>query len=185
MILTSQAIHDAVVSGSIVIDPFDPSRLGPNSYDFALGSRCRTYLSKTLDSRRHNPSRVLEVDERGLELAPNQLYLFNTAERIGSNSFVPIIRGRSSFARLGVFIHITADLIDLGSVNQLTLQLHAVLPVRVYPGTLVGQVTFWRPEGPIALYRGKYGQLESPAASLLYEDPFFASDASLNAGGFR
>ena len=45
---------------------------------------------------------------------------------------------------------ITADLIDLGSINQLTLQMHAVIPARVYPGMRIGQVTFWAVEGPEA-----------------------------------
>ena len=87
---------------------------------------------------------------------------------MGSKHFVPIIRGRSSVGRLGIFINITADLIDIGSINQWTLQLHAIAPVRVYPGMLIGQVTFWVPEGPIDLYTGKYGTLPSPVASLSY-----------------
>ena len=75
---------------------------------------------------------------------------------MGSDSFVPIIRGRSSFARLGLFIHVTADLIDIGSHNQWTLQLHCVQPLRLYAGMHVGQVTFWTVKGEIVLYSGKY-----------------------------
>ena len=54
-----------------------------------------------------------------------------TEEVMGSDRFVPIIHGRSSTARMGLFVHITADLIDIGSYNQWTLQLHAVQPVRM------------------------------------------------------
>jgi dCTP deaminase len=74
--------------------------------------------------------------------------------------------------RLGLFIDITADLIDLGSINQWTLQLHCVQPVRVYPGMLIGQVTFWKTLGRRTLYNGKYQHLESPVASLSHQDPF-------------
>lgn len=89
---------------------------------------------------------------------------------MGSTRFVPIIRGRSSVGRLGIFIDITADLIDLGSINQWTLQLHAVQPVRVYPGMLIGQVTFWRTYGRRRLYAGKYASRPSPVPSLSYLD---------------
>lgn len=37
--------------------------------------------------------------------------------------FVPIIRGKSSIARMALFVHVTADLIDIGLVNQWTFQL--------------------------------------------------------------
>lgn len=114
-------------------------------------------------------------------LQPHHVYLFNTHEAIGSDRYVPIIRGRSSVGRLGVFIDITADLIDLGSFGQLTLQLHAVVPVRVYPLILIGQVTFWQVTGAVRAYSGKYKGLQSPVASLSYLDAgqtkeFYESD---------
>lgn len=170
MILTGQAIHEAVDRGEIVIDPFDPSRLGPNSYDFALGSHCVQYAERELDARRPNPIVERDIEGGGLLLEPDQLYLFNTAEVMGSTQYVPIIRGRSSAGRLGIFIDITADLIDIGSINSWTLQLHAVVPVRVWPGMIIGQVTFWCTEGDVELYDGKYGQLPSPVPSLAYLD---------------
>jgi dCTP deaminase len=89
---------------------------------------------------------------------------------MGSHKFVPIIRGRSSVGRLGIFIDITADLIDLGSINQWTLQLHAVQPVRIYPGILIGQVTFWRTYGRRIQYCGKYSKIPSPVPSLSHLD---------------
>lgn len=171
MILSGHAIRDAVECGEIVIDPFDPGCLGPNSYDFSLGTRCMRYIQGTLDARRPNEVEVVEVGPNGILLDPSRLYLWNTAEVMGSKKFVPIIRGRSSVGRLGIFIDITADLIDIGSINSWTLQLHAVSPVRVYPGMLIGQVTFWKVEGRISLYRGKYGGLQSPVPSLAHADP--------------
>lgn len=170
MILTGPAIADAVARGDIVIDPFDASRLGPNSYDFSLGSRCVQYAERELDARRANPTVEREIDEEGVRLEPDQVYLFNTAEVMGSTRYVPIIRGRSSAGRLGIFIDITADLIDIGSINQWTLQLHAVLPVRVWPRMIIGQVTFWCAEGSIQLYDGKYGRIPSPVPSLAHLD---------------
>lgn len=168
MILTGDAIHTAVNMGDIVIAPFDPAYLSPNSYDFHLGDSCRTYETEILDAAISNPTKLEKIPPEGMILTPDRVYLFNTQEVIGSERYVPIIRARSSVARLGLFVHVTADLIDIGSINNLTLQLHAVLPVRVYPGMRIGQVTFWVCEGEIEPYSGKYAKVDSPAASLSY-----------------
>ena len=71
---------------------------------------------------------------------------------------------------MGLFIHITADLIDIGSYNEWTLQLHAVQPVKVYPNMLIGQVTFWKVQGEIKLYNGKYQGSKGPYESQIYKD---------------
>jgi dCTP deaminase len=172
MILTGAAITDAVRKGDIVIRPFRKSAVGPNSYDFRLGKRCRVYQQRTLDVSRENRTRLLRIPDSGLMLRPSTIYLVNTMETMGSTKFVPIIRGRSSVGRLGLFIDITADLIDLGSINQWTLQLHCVQPIRIYPGMLIGQVTFWKTFGRRSLYRGKYRNRRSPVASLAHQDRF-------------
>lgn len=170
MILTGPQIQFAVEGGEIVIRPFRRRQLAPNSYDFRLGNRCCVYTSRILDAASPNKTRTFKIPAEGMVLSPNRLYLVNTQETMGSTHYVPIIRGRSSIGRLGIFIDITADLIDLGSINQWTLQLHSVAPVRVYPGMLIGQVTFWVPKGPKRLYEGKYAKLKSPAPSQSYLD---------------
>lgn len=170
MILTGEAIREAVRLEDIVIRPFCDDQVGPNSYDFRLGERCKTYRDLELDSSHENATVDVPFGESGLLLDPRRVYLFNTVETMGSNRYVPIIRGRSSTGRLGLFIDITADLIDIGSINQWTLQLHAVAPVRVFPRMLIGQVTFWVPTGEITLYSGKYGRLSSPVPSLSFRD---------------
>ena len=170
MILTGPEIESAVQRGDIVIHPFRKRQLAPNSYDFRLGDRCCVYTGRTLDAGRPNRTRTFTLPEEGLLLRRDRVYLVNTQETMGSRVFVPIIRGRSSVGRLGIFIDITADLIDLGSINQWTLQLHAVQPVRVYPGMLIGQVTFWRTYGRRVQYDGKYRHHKSPVPSLSYLD---------------
>jgi dCTP deaminase len=170
MILTGTEIRKQHSLGTITIDRFEEKQLNPNSYDFRLGPWLRTYDELELDAARNNPSSLQEIPPQGLLLEPARIYLGHTVEVMGSESFVPIIRAKSSVARLGLFIHVTADLIDIGSVNQWTLQLHAVQPLVVYPGMLIGQVTFWRTEGEITLYRGKYQGSRGPAPSQSYRD---------------
>lgn len=170
MILTGPQIALEVSRGAIVISPFSPVQINPNSYNVRLNDNLLVYDEAVLDPAVKNQSHLISIPSTGIVLWPNRIYLGATTEVIGSSEYVPIIRGRSSVARLGVFVHVTADLIDLGSFGQLTLQLHAVQPTRLYPGMEIGQVTFWRPFGTKVQYSGKYQASSGPVASKSYED---------------
>jgi dCTP deaminase len=170
MILTGSEIKKQRELGRIWIEPFSEKRLQPNSYDFALGSQLLHYTDELLDTARDNRHEILNIGSEGYVLEPSRIYLGHTVEVMGSASFVPVIRGRSSFARLGLFIHVTADLIDIGSRNQWTLQLHCVQPLKIYPGMLVGQVTFWTVLGDIILYKGKYQGSRGPYPSHSFKE---------------
>ena len=128
------------------------------------------YVNHELDTQKKNPVKEIIIPEAGYVLQPDHIYLGCTAERMGSEYFVPIIRGKSSIGRLGLFVHITADLIDIGSINQWTLMMHAIQPLRIYPHMLIGQVTFWEAQGQINLYEGKYQGTIGPMESLAFQD---------------
>ncbi|MGW7543138.1 dCTP deaminase [Streptomyces sp. NPDC054770] len=170
MILTGPEITHRVKNDEITIEPFDLACVSPNSYDFHLSKDIGWYTDEVLDCRAENSFERGTIPEEGMLLEPDRIYLVSTAETMGSEHFVPIIRARSSIARLGLFVHVTADLIDIGSINRWTLQLHAVQPVKIYPGMRIGQVTFWRPLGEIELYAGKYQGSTLPMPSQVYRD---------------
>ncbi|MFJ6855161.1 dCTP deaminase [Streptomyces sp. NPDC091271] len=170
MILTGKEIIRQHHLRRIEIDPFDPAQVNPNSYDFRLGTELLTYRNKELDVRIQQPTVRTHLTEAGLVLQPDRVYLGSTMEKMGSDHYVPIIRGKSSLGRLGLFVNITADLIDIGSHNNWTLQFHAVQPVRIYPGMRIGQVTFWVPVGSIKLYTGKYQGSVGPRPSEAFRD---------------
>ncbi|UAK34093.1 dCTP deaminase [Nocardia asteroides] len=170
MILTGSEISRQRALGRIDIRPFDESQVNPNSYDFRLGSTLKVYTDYVLDPQRQNLTSTTSIPASGLVLNPGRIYLGHTAEIMGSDYYVPIIRAKSSTARLGLFVHVTADIIDIGSHNQWTLQLNPVQPVRVYPGMLIGQVTFWKVTGEITLYTGKYQGSMGPVESLVHLD---------------
>lgn len=170
MILTSSKISKEFNRGRIVIKPFNQDQLNPNSYNFRLGDTLLIYDENVLDVKKKNKTKKIKIPKEGLVLHPDRVYLGHTEETMGSNCYVPIIRGRSSIGRLGIFINITADLIDIGSINQWTLQIHVVQKVKVYPGMLIGQVTFWEVLGDISLYNGKYQGSIGPIASQIYKD---------------
>lgn len=170
MILTGSEIMKEVKNGNIIIDPFDEKQVNPNSYNFRLGDTIKIYKNTLLDSKKHNETETIVIPAEGLVLKPNILYLGHTKERMGSEKYVPIIRGRSSTGRLGLFVHITADLIDIGSINQWTLMMHSVQDLKIYPNMLIGQVTFWKVKGDIKLYSGKYQGSKGPVESQSYKD---------------
>lgn len=170
MILTGSEILKNIKDQKIVVEPFREEQLNPNSYNFTLGNKLLVYNNYILDAKQNNDVREIDIPTDGLTLASGTVYLGCTQEIIGSDYFVPIIRGRSSIGRLGLFINITADLIDLGSIGRITLQLNAVQPVTVYPGMQIGQVTFWKPLGDIKKYDGRYVGANKPEGSKMYMD---------------
>jgi dCTP deaminase len=170
MILTGPEIIKQVRNGRIQIEPFNISQVNPNSYNFRLGGTIKYYVNDVLDPKIKQEVREVHVGSEGYVLNPGRIYLGHTFEIMGSDYYVPIVKGRSSSARLGLFIHITADLIDIGSHNQWTLQLYAVQPIKVYPQMLIGQVTFWKVLGDIEVYKGKYQGSIGPYESQIYKD---------------
>jgi dCTP deaminase len=170
VILTGPEIARERDEGRLRLEPFDKEHLQPNSYDLTLGPALAVYTEEILDARHENPHTLLVIPPDGLVLRPDRIYLGSSVEVLGSNHFVPLIKSRSGAARLGLFLHVTADLIDIGSFGQTTFQLHAVQPVRVYAGDVLAQVTFWCVQGEITLYNGKYQGSCGPQPSQIHLD---------------
>lgn len=170
MILSGNKIRNEVENGRIVIEPFDSNMLNPNSYNYELGDYLKVYESDILDSKIKNKTRIIKIPDEGIVLMPNKLYLGYTKEVIGSDYFVPIITGRSSTGRLGLFVQITADLVDIGFKENLTIQFCATQPVRIYKGMKIGQVFFHRVYGDVTLYSGKYQNSIGPRESESWRD---------------
>lgn len=170
MILTGMEIARQVAAERITISPFDSCRCTTNSYDLELGRRILRYTDAVLDPRCRPGHQIAEMTDEGLILAKGDFVLGETVEWVGSDHFVPLVHGRSGTARMGLFVHVTADLVDIGFVGNLTLQLYATLPLRIWPGMRIAQVTFWVPAGEIRLYRGKYQSADGPQASRTYLD---------------
>lgn len=151
MILTGSEIKKHL-GRSIVIDPFDDALLNPNSYNLRLHHELLTYEELVLDMKRPNRVRRVTIPESGLVLAPNQLYLARTMERTETHEFVPMIEGRSSVARLGLFVHGSSGFGDVGFCGYWTIELVAVQPVRVYPGVPICQICFHTLTGELTKY---------------------------------
>jgi deoxycytidine triphosphate deaminase len=168
MILSGLQIVLEQQAGRIVIDPFDEAAVNPNSYNFTLSDRLVVYSGELLDASQQNPTEELRIPEAGLLLKANQLYLAATREVMGSEYYAPTFAARSSVARLGLFINLSASLGDIGFIGQWTLQLYPTHDVIVYEGMHIGQMMWWKTMGDIALYDGKYQHSDGPRSSMLY-----------------
>jgi dCTP deaminase len=162
MILTANEIRRAVQRELITIDPFDEGMLNPNSYNYRLGDEV-IMLRSEADLR--NAPAPVPIPPSGLILEPEHLYLGSTAEILGSDTYVTSLIGRSSMGRLGLFLQVSADLGHQGVAHRWTLELHACTPLRVRPGQVIGQVTFWRTDGDGLMYGGYYGRWDNPLPS--------------------
>jgi dCTP deaminase len=159
------------LGGKIVIEPFDPAHLNPNSYNLTLHDELLTYEEVVLDMRQQNRVRRIKVPEDGLVLNPNQLYLGRTVERTETHSLVPMIEGRSSIGRLGLFVHVTAGFGDVGFCGYWTLEIFAVQPVRIYPRVAICQIFYHQLEGEFEAYRSdKYQNNQDIQPSMLFKE---------------
>ncbi len=187
--LTGPEILRQIDLGHIVIEPFDRSLLNPNSVNLRMGEELLIYeriprpldaktgegIGETyLDMRVEPKIKRFKIPDEGLILEPGQLYIGHTKEYTETRNFVPCIEGRSSVARLGLCVHITAGFGDVGFCGQWTTEMTVVHPLRVYRDVPICQISYSTIEGAIMPYHGKYQKNRGPHPSGLWKD-FLAS----------
>lgn len=170
MILTYNSILENVRTGNIHISPFDENMLNLNSYDYRIDYQLLELADIPVDPKKAGKYNEIDFTDDGYVLSPNKTYLANTFEEIGSDCFVPVLIGKTSLGRLGLFLQITADLGNLGAKHKWTLELKAVQPVKIYPMMRIGQVSFWDVEGKKTLYNGKYDKFSIAKSSEIYKE---------------
>ena len=170
MILTGDQINERI-GGDIEIEPFRPEHLNPNSYNLSLHDEVVTYEEVVLDMRKQNRVRNLTIPKSGLVLEPNRLYLGRTIEYTATRNLVPMIEGRSSIGRLGLFVHVTAGFGDVGFRGFWTLEMFAVQPIRIYPGVQICQIFYHEVTGRIQEYSSsKYQDNAGIQPSKMYQE---------------
>jgi len=185
MILSDRTILEEIESGRIVIDPFDPADVQPSSVDLHVDSVFRVFANSRypfIDVKEEMPDLTELVEVKPDEpfiLHPGEFVLGSTLERVGlPDDLVARLEGKSSLGRLGLLIHSTAGYVDPGWDGYLTLELSNVanLPITIYPGMKIGQISFFRltsaAEHPYgSSERGsKYQGQRGPTPSRFYED---------------
>ncbi len=156
---------------NIIIEPFNRSQLNSNSYNVRLHNKLLVYKEKTLDMKKPNETKEIIISEEGFKLEPNELYLGRTLEYTTTKNFVPMIEGRSSIGRLGIFIHITAGFGDVGFSGYWTLEIFCIKPIIIYPNVEIAQLYYHTIDGEYEEYSsGKYQNNTDVQPSMLYKD---------------
>ncbi len=179
MILSGSEIK-ARMGTDIRIQPFNDEQLNPNSYNLRLHDELLVYEEIVLDMKRPSRFRRITIPPEGLVLQPNQLYLGRTIEYTETFNLVPMLEGRSSIGRLGLFVHVTAGFGDVGFCGYWTLEMFAIQPVRIYAGVQVCQVFYHTVEGAVTEYHsGKYQHNRDIQPSLLFRELCAADERQL------
>lgn len=170
MILSGKEIKKHI-GKEIIIEPYDERKINPNSYNLSLANELLVYENDILDMKKPNATRRLVIPEEGLLLEPRRLYLGRTNEYTSTDKYIPMLEGRSSTGRLGLFIHVTAGFGDVGFKGFWTLEIFCVQPVRIYPNVEVCQIYYHDIDGEYDLYSsGKYQNNQGIQPSFLYKD---------------
>jgi dCTP deaminase len=156
---------------NIIIEPYNQNQLNPNSYNLKLHKDILVYDNHVLDMKKENTASPLQIPEEGLLLETNKLYLGRTEEFTSTNGYVPMLEGRSSVGRLGLFIHVTAGFGDVGFSGFWTLEMFCVQPIRIYAGVEIAQIYYHKIDGEFDLYESKkYQNNAGIQPSLLFKD---------------
>jgi dCTP deaminase len=185
MVLSDRSIKEALASGRIIIDPLGDECVQPSSVDLHIDQyfrifRNHSYAAIDVKLPQEDLTELVDVGpDNPMILHPGEFLLGSTLERVAiPDDLVARLEGKSSLGRLGLVIHSTAGFIDAGWDGHITLELANIanLPITLYPGMKIGQISFFemttpadRPYGAAGLgskYRGQRG----PTPSRYYEN---------------
>jgi dCTP deaminase len=185
VILSDHTIREELAAGRILIDPMDQADIQPSSVDLHLDRYFRVFRNhsmRVIDVKedQENLSELVEIrEEDAFVLHPGEFALGSTAERVKlPDDLVARLEGKSSLGRLGLLIHSTAGFVDAGWDGHLTLELSnvATLPITLYPGMKIGQISFLRMTTPAdtpygsAQLGSKYQGQRGPTPSRYFEN---------------
>jgi dCTP deaminase len=183
MVLSDRTIREEVEAGRIGFDPFDPTLIQPSSVDMRVDRKFRVFHNARrpfIDVREpmEDLTELVEVtDDEPFILHPGEFVLGQTLERVRlPDDIVARLEGKSSLGRLGLLIHSTAGFVDAGFQGNLTLELSnvATLPITIYHGMPIGQISFMRMDSPVETPYGtgetgsKYQGQAEPTPSRFY-----------------
>jgi dCTP deaminase len=170
MILSGKEIKRKL-GNEIFIEPFNEKQLGPNSYNLRLHNELLVYEEDVLDMKKQHTVKKIVIPEEGFVLEKGKLYLGRTVEYTKTDKYVPMLEGRSSIGRLGLFVHITAGFGDVGFNGFWTLEMFCVQSIRIYAGTEICQIFYHSIEGDYTRYASnKYQNNQGIQPSLMYKD---------------
>ena len=185
MVLSDRAIRRLIEAGRIGIDPYEPALMQPSSLDVRVDRLFRVFRNSRypfidVKAEQEGLTELVEVEnDEPFILHPGEFVLGSTLERVRlPDDLVARLEGKSSLGRLGLLIHSTAGFIDPGFDGHVTLELSNVanLPITLYDGMKIGQISFQRLSSPVEMAYGdarlgsRYRGQRDPTASLYHRD---------------
>ncbi|TJY69790.1 dCTP deaminase [Arthrobacter sp. CAU 1506] len=185
MLISDRDIRAELDSERIILDPFQPDMIQPSSVDVRLDRFFRLFDNHKyahIDPQLEQPelTRLVEVDpEEPLILHPGEFVLGSTYETVTlPDDIAARLEGKSSLGRLGLLTHSTAGFIDPGFSGHVTLELSnmATLPIKLWPGSKIGQLCFFRLSSPAehpygsGEYGNRYQGQRGPTASRSFQN---------------
>lgn len=185
MILSDSDIRQEIAKKHLLISPFDSSLLQPASYDLRLGKEFKVFKSihkAYFDVKQNNVEEFMELirikDGNPLIVHPGEFILGRTIEVVGiPPDLIGRLEGKSSLGRLGIIVHATAGFVDPGFKGTLTLEMSNIanIPIALYPGMKVAQISFMRMETPCEVPYGKvrgskyWGQIRPTGSRIILD----------------
>jgi dCTP deaminase len=185
VILSDRTIREQLDAGSIIIDPLGEGCIQPSSVDLHVDRYFRVFRNHTMGyiDVKQDLEELTELVDVGEDdpfiLHPGEFVLGSTSERVAlPDDLVARLEGKSSLGRLGLLIHSTAGFVDAGWDGHLTLELSNVanLPITLYPGMKIGQISFLQMTTPADQPYGtgtlgsKYKGQRGPTPSRYFEN---------------
>jgi len=195
VVLADRTIARLLAAGRIEIDPYDPALLQPSSVDVRVDRYFRVFRNNLypyidVKQAQEDLTELVEVGDEPFILHPGEFVLGSTLERVRlPDDLVARLEGKSSLGRLGLLIHSTAGFIDPGFDGHVTLELSnvATLPITIYAGMKIGQLSFVELSEPAASPYGaaalgsKYQGQRGPTASRYWQN-FAAPEPPADGG---
>ena len=184
-ILVDFEIRREIAEGRLIVEPFDDALVQPNSYDVRLDNKFSWHDPQDTQHLVIDPyipesiqSGVVQSVADNIVIKPGEFILGATLERVCLPDYiVGQLTGKSSLARLGVMVHVTAGFIDAGFSHppaQITLEIVNVgnRPVRLHAGMSIAQMVFTKTAPCQVPYNkkpsAKYNGQAAAAHSLYY-----------------
>lgn len=178
MILTDREIQTAISRGAIIIDPAPSEKAySSTSVDLTIDENLSIFmphkegLETIIDpsAPNFNAEEILKdltrphkISSDGFILKQKELILAYSKEYVDlrpDTKFAARVEGKSSLARIGLSIHITAPTIHAGFDGQIRLEIvnHGPLPIRLRVGMRICQLIFEQTlKTPERGYRGQF-----------------------------
>lgn len=174
MALSDGTIRAMIAEGKLIETPIEDAQIQPASVDVRLGSDFKLFGSQYLGRRREITGFALDPFDLPADLMttvtppPGEPFLLNPGEFALATivEFVRIpddiicrIEGKSSLARLGLAVHVTAGFVDAGFAGTIVLELANLAPfqIKLWPGMKIAQLSFDQLDAPAVRPYGSPG----------------------------